>query len=170
MAATVSRYGPVVALAIAAVLPMVVPNEYYLQILTQAYVLAISACGLNVIVGMAGQLSLAHAGFFGLGAYAVALLATKAGVAFWFALPAGIALSAWRQGLRSGRCACGAKDTTSQSSRLPSASSFTSSFRNGSRSRTATSASSAFQDPDRSWRCRLIRASRARIWRCSSWR
>lgn len=92
MAAAVSRYGPVLALAIAAALPLMVPNEYYLQILTQAYVLAISACGLNVIVGLAGQLSLAHAGFFGVGAYAVALLATKAGVAFWFALPAAIAL------------------------------------------------------------------------------
>ena len=54
--------------------------------------LAISACGLNVIVGLAGQLSLAHAGFFGIGAYAVALLATKAGLAFWLGLPAGILL------------------------------------------------------------------------------
>ena len=67
-------------LAVAILLPLVVRNEYYLQILTQGYVLAISACGLNVIVGLAGQLSLAHAGFFGIGAYAVALLATKAGV------------------------------------------------------------------------------------------
>ncbi len=55
---------------------------------------AISACGLNVILGLAGQLSLAHAGFFGIGAYAVALLATKAGVSFWLGLPAGIALCA----------------------------------------------------------------------------
>ena len=78
------------ALAIAAVLPLVLPNEYYLQILTQAYVLAISACGLNVILGLAGQLSLAHSAFFGIGAYAVALLATKAGVPFWFGLPAGV--------------------------------------------------------------------------------
>jgi len=86
----VSRYGPLIALAVAAVVPLMVPNEYYLQILTQAYVFAISACGLNVIVGLAGQLSLAHAGFFGIGAYAVALLATKAGMTFWLALPAGI--------------------------------------------------------------------------------
>ena len=87
-----SRYGPLLALAIAAVVPLIVPNEYYLQILTQAYVFAISACGLNVIVGLAGQLSLAHAGFFGIGAYAVALLATKAGMTFWLALPVGILL------------------------------------------------------------------------------
>ena len=92
MRAFAARFGPVIALAVAVALPLVVPNEYYLQILTQAYVLAISACGLNVIVGLAGQLSLAHAGFFGIGAYAVALLATKAGLAFWFALPAGIVL------------------------------------------------------------------------------
>jgi branched-chain amino acid transport system permease protein len=90
--AWVSRYGPLLALAVAAVVPLLVPNEYYLQILTQAYVFAISACGLNVIVGLAGQLSLAHAGFFGIGAYAVALLATKAGMTFWLALPAGIVL------------------------------------------------------------------------------
>ena len=76
------------------VLPLVVPNEYYLQILTQGYMFAISACGLNVILGFAGQLSLAHAGFFGIGAYTVALLATKAGVSFWLGLPAGIALCA----------------------------------------------------------------------------
>ena len=84
--------GLAIAVVVAAALPVLVPNEYYLQILTQAYVFAISACGLNVIVGLAGQLSLAHAGFFGIGAYAVALLATKAAVTFWLALPAGVLL------------------------------------------------------------------------------
>jgi branched-chain amino acid transport system permease protein len=83
-----------VALVIAALLPLVLPNEYYLQILTQAYVFAISACGLNVILGLAGQLSLAHSAFFGIGAYAVALLSTKAGVPFWLGLPAGVVLCA----------------------------------------------------------------------------
>ena len=86
-----TRYVVLIAAALA---PLVVRNEYYLQILTQGYILAISACGLNVIVGLAGQLSLAHAAFFGIGAYAVALLATKAGVAFWFGLPAGMLLCA----------------------------------------------------------------------------
>ena len=89
-----TRYLPWVALIAAVILPLVLPNEYYLQILTQAYVFAISACGLNVILGMTGQLSLAHSGFFGIGAYAVALLGTKAGVSFWLGLPAGVALCA----------------------------------------------------------------------------
>ena len=90
MRAIMSRYGPAVTLAGAALLPLVIRNEYYLQILTQAYVFAISACGLNVILGLAGQLSLAHSAFFGIGAYTVALLATKAGVPFWLGLPAGV--------------------------------------------------------------------------------
>lgn len=88
------RMLPWLALVFAVILPLALPNDYYLQILTQAYVFAIAACGLNVILGLAGQLSLAHAGFFGIGAYAVALLATKAGVSFWLGLPAGIALCA----------------------------------------------------------------------------
>lgn len=89
-----ARYAPGAALAAGVMLPLVVPNEYYLQILTQGYVFAILACGLNVILGFAGQLSLAHAGFFGIGAYTVALLGTESGVAFWLGLPAGIVLTA----------------------------------------------------------------------------
>jgi branched-chain amino acid transport system permease protein len=55
---------------------------------------AIVACGLNVIVGFAGQISLGHAAFFGIGAYAAALLAVKAGLPFWAALPVVVALTA----------------------------------------------------------------------------
>jgi branched-chain amino acid transport system permease protein len=94
MVTTARRFAPAAALAVALPLPLLLPNAYYLEILTQGYIFAISACGLNVILGFAGQLSLAHAGFFGIGAYTVALLATKAGIAFWAGLPAGIALSA----------------------------------------------------------------------------
>ncbi|MEW6323315.1 MAG: branched-chain amino acid ABC transporter permease [Acidobacteriota bacterium] len=90
--ALVARLLPAVALAASVVAPLVVPNEYYLQVLTQAYIWAIMACGLNVILGFAGQLSLAHAGFFGVGAYTTALLLTKAGVSFWLGLPAAIVL------------------------------------------------------------------------------
>jgi branched-chain amino acid transport system permease protein len=55
---------------------------------------AIVACGLNVIVGFAGQISLGHAAFFGIGAYSAALLATKAGLSFWLALPLVVTISA----------------------------------------------------------------------------
>jgi branched-chain amino acid transport system permease protein len=92
--ASLTRHAPLAALVLAAALPLVVRNEYYLQILTQGYIWAIAACGLNVILGFTGQLSLAHAGFFGIGAYTVALLATRLDVSFWAGLPAAIALTA----------------------------------------------------------------------------
>lgn len=83
------------ALALAAIaLPQVVRNEYYLQVLTLGCIWAIAACGLNVILGFTGQLSLAHAGFFGIGAYTVGLLGTDRGVPFWAGLPAAVALAA----------------------------------------------------------------------------
>jgi len=55
---------------------------------------AIAVCGLNVIVGYAGQISLGHAAFFGIGAYSAALLATKAGLSFWASLSIVIIISA----------------------------------------------------------------------------
>ena len=68
-------------------------NAYLVTIATLIAIYAISVCGLNVIVGYAGQISLGHAAFFGIGAYASALLATKAGLSFWQALPLVVALS-----------------------------------------------------------------------------
>ena len=50
---------------------------------------AISVYGMNILLGYAGLLSLGHAAFFGIGAYSVALLETKAHWPFWSALLAG---------------------------------------------------------------------------------
>ena len=62
-------------------------NSYIITISIFISIQAIVASGLNVIVGYAGQISLGHAAFFGIGAYASALLTTKAGLSFWIALP-----------------------------------------------------------------------------------
>jgi branched-chain amino acid transport system permease protein len=70
-------------------------SGYFVTLATIIAINAIVACGLNVIVGFAGQISLGHAAFFGIGAYAAALLATKAGWAFWAALPCVIAVTAF---------------------------------------------------------------------------
>ncbi len=56
-------------------------------------VYAIVAVGLNIIVGFAGQISLGHAAFFGIGAYATAILCTKFGFTFWWALPAAVIIT-----------------------------------------------------------------------------
>ena len=70
-------------------------SGYLITLATIIAINAIVACGLNVIVGFAGQISLGHAAFFGIGAYSAALLATKAGWTFWAALPCVIAITAF---------------------------------------------------------------------------
>jgi branched-chain amino acid transport system permease protein len=83
----------ILAAAVAVALPFLVPKSFYLQIIASAYITAIAVYGLNVILGYTGLLNLGHAAFFGIGAYAVALLQTKAGWSFWPALLAGCAAS-----------------------------------------------------------------------------
>jgi branched-chain amino acid transport system permease protein len=55
---------------------------------------AISAVGLNILIGYTGQISLGHGAFFGVGAYSAAVLSTKAGFPFWAAVPAAGLLTA----------------------------------------------------------------------------
>ena len=83
----------VLAAAIAIALPFLVPKTFYLQIVAGAFITAIAVYGLNIILGYTGLLNLGHAAFFGIGAYGVALLETKAGWPFWPALLAGCAAS-----------------------------------------------------------------------------
>ncbi len=68
-------------------------SSYVITIATLIAIYAIVVLGLNVIVGYAGQISLGHAAFFGIGAYASAILTTKAGLSFWTALPLVIVIS-----------------------------------------------------------------------------
>ena len=73
-----------------AVLMLVVPQflkNYGIYLLTYWLVFIIATMGLNLTVGYAGQKSLGHAAFFGIGAYTVAIL-MKAGFSFWLGLPA----------------------------------------------------------------------------------
>src|SRR5262245_56546043 len=82
----------VAALAIAA-LPMVLTGSYWQTNLTVCAINVLLALGLDFILGYAGQLNLGQSAFYGLGAYASTLLVTKAGVPFWAAFVAGVALS-----------------------------------------------------------------------------
>jgi len=64
-----------------------VANPYYVFVIGTLALTVIVGIGLNVLVGLAGQVSFGHVGFYAIGAYAVAILTTKAGVGFWLALP-----------------------------------------------------------------------------------
>ncbi len=83
-----------VFIALAALPPLFVRNEYYLSVLVFMGIYAIAAMGLSMFMGYAGQISLGHAGFFAIGGYTSAIL-TK--MHHWHplaALGAGIALAA----------------------------------------------------------------------------
>lgn len=79
-----------VALALLLAAPPMLKN-YGLYLLSYWLVFVIATMGLNLTVGYAGQKSLGHAAFFGIGAYTVAIL-MKAGVSWWLGLPAAAAL------------------------------------------------------------------------------
>lgn len=85
------RWGGMVALiAILAVLPLVLPNRFYFDVAINIGLAAIVCVGLNMLMGFAGQISLGHAGFFGLGAYASATLTAHFGWPPLLALVAGM--------------------------------------------------------------------------------
>lgn len=65
-------------------------QPYLLRIVTTAAIYAIAAYGMNIILGMTGQLSLAHGAFFGIGAYVVGLLTTDHDWSFWSAFAVAI--------------------------------------------------------------------------------
>jgi branched-chain amino acid transport system permease protein len=90
-----SPYGVVLLLAaLVAVLPLVLPSTFYMRIAALVWIFALSVIGLNLLMGYAGQVSLGHAGFFGIGAYAVAIGPTHLGVPSWAAFIVGVALAA----------------------------------------------------------------------------
>lgn len=64
---------------IIALLPLVLPNNYYYDVAIRIGMNAIIVVGLNLLIGYAGQISLGHAGFYGLGAYASAVLTARYG-------------------------------------------------------------------------------------------
>jgi branched-chain amino acid transport system permease protein len=81
--------GWMVAFAAAALVFPFVAGDYLLYLANLMGVLALAALGLNVLVGLTGQISLGHAAFMGVGGYVAAILAARLGVPFWLAIPAG---------------------------------------------------------------------------------
>jgi branched-chain amino acid transport system permease protein len=85
-------------LAAAAVLAVLIAlpfglSEYYVSLATRMIILALFAMSLDLLLGYAGLASLGHAAFFGVSAYAAALLVLRAGWSPWLSLVAGIALA-----------------------------------------------------------------------------
>lgn len=89
-----SRYPGLLALSVfLALLPLVLPNAYTYDVVVRILINAILVMGLNLLVGFAGQISLGHAGFLGIGAYSTAILTTHAQWHPLLAMAAGAALA-----------------------------------------------------------------------------
>ena len=78
---------------IVVIIPQVVTNKYYMNILIMSGIWSIVALSLNLILGYTGQANLAHGAFFGIGAYASALMMLKLNINFWLALPLAAAIA-----------------------------------------------------------------------------
>jgi branched-chain amino acid transport system permease protein len=76
-------------LALTAVFPLIVSNSYQLYVMSLAYVMVVSAAGLNLIFGYTGQLNLGHAAYYTVGAYTVGILTADHQVPYWLAFIAG---------------------------------------------------------------------------------
>lgn len=73
--------------------PQATSNDYYLNLMVLALLYAGLASAWNIIGGIAGQFSLGHTAFFGIGAYTSTILFNYAGVSPWFGMLVGAAIS-----------------------------------------------------------------------------
>lgn len=79
--------------AIVIILPLFFPSAYYYRIGALVFIFALAVVGLNLLMGFAGQVSLGHAGFLGIGAYSVAIGPVHFGAPSWLCLFVGAILS-----------------------------------------------------------------------------
>lgn len=83
---------PVVA-ALIVVLPMVLRADFHISILIFIGINTILALGLNLLMGYAGQVSLGHAAFYGIGAYTTAILTSKFHWSPWVGMIAAVVVT-----------------------------------------------------------------------------
>ena len=79
------KLGLTIVLAVAAWLLPYGVDSYTMHVVDVTLLLALLAVGLGLALGVAGQINLAQVAFYGVAAYATAILTTKAGFGFWTA-------------------------------------------------------------------------------------
>ena len=91
----------VLVLLAAALAYTAITDSYGVFLVATTALTAIACIGLNVLLGLAGQVSLGHVGFIAIGAYTTGLLMESAGWFFWATIPASMALAALVGGILS---------------------------------------------------------------------
>jgi len=82
--------GAAILVALAAMVPF---DGYIHNILMQAVTFAIAVFGLSVVLGLCGQINLAQAAFFGIGAYAVGIGTSDYQISYWLCLAGGCVMA-----------------------------------------------------------------------------
>ena len=75
-------------------LPLFVENPYYIHLAETILIYTILLFGLDIVVGYVGQVSLGHAGLFGIGSYTAGILFFHLGWPVWATIPASIIVTA----------------------------------------------------------------------------
>ena len=84
----------VVFLALLAAAPLYTSNPYYIHMIGTIMIYAILLFGLDIVVGYTGQVSLGHAGLFGVGSYTAGVMFMKLGAPLWLIIPASVCVTA----------------------------------------------------------------------------
>ena len=84
----------VIGLALLAAVPLFTSNPYYVHMIGTIMIYAILIFGLDIVVGYTGQVSLGHAGLFGVGSYTAGVMFFKLGAPLWLIIPASVAITA----------------------------------------------------------------------------
>jgi branched-chain amino acid transport system permease protein len=90
----VAWIGIVAAIAVLLVLPRIIQSVYWVNLMNLSMIFGICALGLNFVLGYAGQISLGHAAFWGLGAYTSTLISVRLGLSPWLGLLGAIIVTA----------------------------------------------------------------------------
>ncbi|MFC1821917.1 branched-chain amino acid ABC transporter permease [Thermodesulfobacteriota bacterium] len=84
----------IVCLLLGIILLPLFPSKYVVYLANLMGIAVIGSVGLNLLMGYTGQVSIGHAAFMAIGAYASTILQVKTGLPFWVALPMGGAFAA----------------------------------------------------------------------------
>ena len=84
----------VLGLTALAAAPLYTHNPYYIHMIGTIMIYAILLFGLDIVVGYTGQVSLGHAGLFGVGSYTAGVLFIKLGAPLWVIIAASITVTA----------------------------------------------------------------------------
>lgn len=83
----------IVGFALLAAAPLYTANPYYIHMIGTIMIYAILLFGLDIVVGYTGQVSLGHAGLFGVGSYTAGVMFMKLGAPLWLIIPASIGIT-----------------------------------------------------------------------------